>query len=130
MPLPEAVDSQELLRFYKTLYTSARDEVRKFYPELERQAEDRLHSQDQSKQATISYNLAMTTGRMMLCPRRSETAMVSDSTVLLENSSDPVDSQPPRLTAGRCPLAQIVLPRTPARELIVRQWQARNDQLH
>ena len=93
MPLPEAVDSQDLLRFYKTLYTRARDKVRKSYPELERQAEDRLHSQDESNQATISYNLAMTTRRMMLCPRRSETAMISDSSVILENSSDPVDSQ-------------------------------------
>lgn len=93
MPLPDSVGPQDLLRFYKALYTSARDALRRSYPELERRSEDSLHSHDGSNQTTISYNLAMTTRRMIICPRRSETAMIFDSTVPLRKNSGLVDSQ-------------------------------------
>ena len=91
--MPDPVGSEELLRSYKALYTSARETVRRLYPELERRSKNILHSHDGSNEATISYNLAMTTRRMMICPRRSETATISDSTVPLKNSSGSADSQ-------------------------------------
>ena len=45
-------------------------------PDLKPPLDDLPSSELGTKKANISYNLAMTTRRMMICPRRSEGAMI------------------------------------------------------
>lgn len=75
--IPESVTPQVLLQSYEELYFSAQRTVDEMFPDLIRPPLEGLTSVEVGKKkANISYNFAMTTRRMMICPRRSEGAMI------------------------------------------------------
>ena len=79
-PISNPKSSEELLTTYKSLYNDAQSVVHNFYPELGSPPEISPNPTNGSARARISYNLAMTTHCMMICPRRSEGAVIVKST--------------------------------------------------
>lgn len=76
LPLPSNPSTEELHFTYKKLYDAAATSVRSY---IKRHGDLKLHPTEGGASA-ISYNLALTTSGMVICPRRSEAATLRDST--------------------------------------------------
>ena len=79
--IPEKPSPSALLEIYASLYERARAVEHEF---AGRNIEPPNYNQ---KAATVSYNLAMTTTTMAICPRRSEGAPLSDGALHREPDS-------------------------------------------
>jgi sulfate adenylyltransferase (ADP) / ATP adenylyltransferase len=73
MDIPENPESGVLKRIYQRLYDSARMSVQAWNQARPR---DCIDMEENSAAPSISYNLAMTTRTMAICPRRNETAVI------------------------------------------------------
>lgn len=85
--LPPKPTADELHRLYLSLYTMAVTATRQHCgPFLDGATlPGKLHTQGD---AVISYNLAMTTSRMVICPRRSEFALIPVDSTYTNGSID------------------------------------------
>lgn len=82
LPIPTNASPEYLHRMYISLYTAAVASITHPQPKNETQ------ETPTTGPARISYNFAMTTSTMLLCPRRSETASVP---IDLDKSGDILD---------------------------------------
>ncbi len=73
MRIPPSPDARTLNQIYQDLYDSASSSVQSCNEEF---SPKQIAVDSYTGEASISYNLAMTTKAMALCPRRSETAVV------------------------------------------------------
>lgn len=82
LPLPPDPSPAELHARYRRLYDAAVESCRGYagrYPdEREKVVEEEGEGEGREGAAVISYNLALTTDSMVICPRRREGAVLRD----------------------------------------------------
>lgn len=84
MMIPHSPGPGELRRIYRSLYSLAFESM---HGSSRRHGSEHTAMDNDNGEAAISYNLAMTTNKMAICPRRSENATIRTGTV--EGSTAP-----------------------------------------